>query len=133
MSVRSSKTNKTFSVEVNCSFGWIYNTDTRSAGYLFLILTPCERDGAKGASPDRSVRPVPVAASRSPDQRSANCRILGAFAKLRKVTISFFMFICVCLSFYPSAWNNSAPTGLVFMEFYVCVFFQNLSRKFKFH
>ena len=35
----------------------------------------------------------------------------------------------VCLS----AWNNSAPTGRILIEFYVCVFFENLSRKFKFH
>jgi len=33
----------------------------------------------------------------------------------------------------PSAWKNSAPTGRIFMKFYIWVFFENLSRKFKFH
>jgi len=35
--------------------------------------------------------------------------ILGAFAKLRKATVSFV----ICLS----AWNNSDPTGWIFMKF----------------
>ena len=40
---------------------------------------------------------------------------LGTFAKLRIATISFFVSVCpsVCLS----AWNNSAPTGRLFMKF----------------
>jgi len=36
--------------------------------------------------------------------------ILGAFAKLRKATINFVV------SFVPSAWSNSAPTGRIFMK-----------------
>jgi hypothetical protein len=32
-----------------------------------------------------------------------------------------------------SAWNNSPPTGRSFMKFCIWVFFENLSRKFKFH
>jgi hypothetical protein len=32
-----------------------------------------------------------------------------------------------------SAWNNSAPTGRIFMKFNIWVFFENLSRKLKFH
>ena len=47
-------------------------------------------------------------------------------AKLRKATISF-------MSFWPSAWNNSAPTRRIFMKIYIWVFFENLSRKFKSH
>ena len=35
---------------------------------------------------------------------------LGAFAKLRKATVSFVMHVC------PSAWNNSAPTVRVLMK-----------------
>jgi hypothetical protein len=35
---------------------------------------------------------------------------LGAFGKLRKATISFVM------SVRPSAWNNTAPTGRIFMK-----------------
>jgi hypothetical protein len=42
--------------------------------------------------------------------------ILGAFAKLRKTTINFFMSVRL------SAWNNSAPTGRIFMKFYTSVF-----------
>jgi len=36
---------------------------------------------------------------------------LGVFTKLGKVTVSFIV------SFHPSAWNNSAPTGWIFMKF----------------
>ena len=39
--------------------------------------------------------------------------ILGAFAKLRKATISFIMSIC------PSIWNNSAPTWRISKRFYI--------------
>jgi hypothetical protein len=53
--------------------------------------------------------------------------VLGAFAKLRKATISFFMSVC------PTAWNKSASTGRIFMKVGIWVFFENLSRKFKFH
>jgi hypothetical protein len=45
---------------------------------------------------------------------------LGAFAKLQKATFSFVM-SAVCLSVSlpvcPPAWNNSAPTGWIFMKF----------------
>jgi len=34
---------------------------------------------------------------------------LGALAKLQKGTVSF-------MSFYTSAWNNSDPTGRIFMK-----------------
>ena len=43
----------------------------------------------------------------------------------------------VCLSVRPSvclsAWNNSAPTGRIFMKFDIGEFFENLSIKFEFH
>ena len=35
--------------------------------------------------------------------------VLGAFAKFRKATVSMVM--SLCLSVYPSAWNNSAAAG----------------------
>jgi hypothetical protein len=41
--------------------------------------------------------------------------VLGAFAKLRKATIRFVVF--VCLPVLSSAWNNSSPTGLISMKF----------------
>jgi hypothetical protein len=43
------------------------------------------------------------------------CTFLGAFAKLRKATISFVM--SIRLSVHTSVWNNSAPTGRIFTKF----------------
>jgi hypothetical protein len=43
--------------------------------------------------------------------------LLGEFAKLRKATISFVMPVC------PSAWNNLAVTGRIFVKFDIWVFF----------
>ena len=53
--------------------------------------------------------------------------LLGVFAKLRKVTISFDMSVRLF------ARNNSAPTGRIFMKFDICVFCEKLLRKLKFH
>jgi hypothetical protein len=54
---------------------------------------------------------------------------LGVFAKLRKASI----LASSCLSVRPlSTWNNSAPTGQIFMKFDIWAFFEYLSRKFKF-
>ena len=48
-------------------------------------------------------------------------RIFRRFTKKkREVTISFVM------SVRPSAWNNSAPTGLIFMEFEILGFVENV-------
>ena len=51
---------------------------------------------------------------------------LGAFAKLRKATISFVM------SGRPSAWNKSAPTGRIFMKFDIWVFFRKSVERIQF-
>jgi hypothetical protein len=56
---------------------------------------------------------------------------LGAFAKFRRATISFIK--SVGPSVRPSAWNNSAPTGRIFMKFDTLVLFGKLLTKFKFH
>ena len=57
-------------------------------------------------------------------------QLLGAFAKLRKATISFVKSVCLslCLSVYlsvclsvsvrPSALVHSAPTGWIFKKYY---------------
>jgi hypothetical protein len=37
--------------------------------------------------------------------------LLGMFTNLQRATISFIMSVCL------SAWNNSAPTGQIFMKF----------------
>ena len=69
-------------------------------------------------------------------------QFLGAFAKLRKATISFHMSVrpsvrpSVCPSVRPSArppaWNSSTPTGRIFMKLGFFIF-ENLSRKLKFY
>jgi hypothetical protein len=33
----------------------------------------------------------------------------------------------------PAKWNTSAPTGWIFMEFDISIFFENLSQKSQFH
>jgi len=44
-------------------------------------------------------------------------RLLGAFAKLRKVTASFVMSFRPHVSVRPPSWNNPAHTGWIFMKF----------------
>jgi hypothetical protein len=51
---------------------------------------------------------------------------LGTFLKFWKASVSFV------LSVQPSTWNNSALTEWIFVKFNIWVFFQTLSRKFKF-
>ena len=50
-----------------------------------------------------------------------------AFAKLRKAIISFVMSLCRYVR--PSAWNNSDPTGRIFMKLDIWVFFRKVARK----
>ena len=52
-------------------------------------------------------------------------RLLGSFSKFRKATIGFVMS-------GPSTWKNSVPTESIIKKSYIWVFFENLSRKFKF-
>jgi len=54
-------------------------------------------------------------------------QFLGAFTKLRKAINSFVVSIRL------SVWNNSVPTGRIFVKFGIREIFENLSRKFKFH
>jgi len=54
-------------------------------------------------------------------------RTFRHFTKSWKVIISFIMSVCL------SMWNNSAPTGLIFMKFDIWGFSKNLLRKFRFH
>ena len=44
---------------------------------------------------------------------------IGAFAKLRKVAISFVISVCLFVSLF--ACNNSVPTGRICVKFYVCL------------
>jgi hypothetical protein len=62
--------------------------------------------------------------------------LLGEFAEMRKGTINLVISVLcmsVCPSVRQSAWNNSAPTARIFIKFNITVFFENLSRKFKFY
>jgi len=43
--------------------------------------------------------------------------VLGAFEELRKPTISFIVCLAARPSLRLSAWNSSAPTGRIFMNF----------------
>ena len=55
---------------------------------------------------------------------------VGKIAKKRLLASSC---LSVCLLVCPSASNNLASTGRIFMKFYIWVFFENLSKKFKSH
>jgi len=55
------------------------------------------------------------------------------FRRVRKIATSNYWPRHVCLSVRPSAWNNSAPTGRIFIKFDIWDFSKNLSRKFTFH
>jgi hypothetical protein len=56
---------------------------------------------------------------------------VDAFAELRKSAISFVISdrFSVCESVLSSAWNNSAPTGRIFIKFDIWVFFLTYFRK----
>jgi hypothetical protein len=52
---------------------------------------------------------------------------------IRRCTVKKYkMYLSLCLSVRLSAWNNSAPTGGIFMKFDICVPFENLSKKVQF-
>jgi len=54
------------------------------------------------------------------------CINLGAICRRQRLSALSY------LSVRPSAWHNSAVTGRIFMKLYVSVFFEKLSRKFRF-
>ena len=56
-----------------------------------------------------------------------NVEFWGAFAKLRKATVSFVISVRPSVHLY--ARNNSAPTSRIFMKFYIWGFVDKLSRK----
>ena len=56
-----------------------------------------------------------------------NILVLDSLEKLRKAAISFGV------SVRPSAWNNSALTGRIFLKFDIWICFENPYRKFKLH
>ena len=50
----------------------------------------------------------------------------GVVTKLRKSTLSFV--ISVCLTVHLSAWNNSTPTGQIFMKFDISVLSKSIQK-----
>jgi len=67
----------------------------------------------------------------SPVYRMKN-KILGAFAKLLEVTIRFVrsLRLSFCL---PVHMEKLTPPGWIFIKFHIWIYFENLSRKFKFN
>jgi len=57
--------------------------------------------------------------------------ILGAYAKLRKATISFVMPLCP--SVRPHGTTRFPLDGFLKMKFVILKIFENLSKKFRFH
>ena len=72
-------------------------------------------DRLAGDSPDWTDRGTADGNSVQPDSDFGE--FLGTFEKLQTATISFIM--SVLLPFCLSAWNNSAPSGRIFMKFYI--------------
>jgi len=62
--------------------------------------------------------------------RSTTATFLGALVKLRKATSASS---CLCLSVCLSAWNNSAPTGRIFIKFCYLNSFQTSVEKIQVH
>jgi hypothetical protein len=58
--------------------------------------------------------------------REKQFTLLGVFAELQKLTISFVTSVCL------SAWNV-APSGWIFIKFDISGVSENLSIKFSFH
>jgi len=54
--------------------------------------------------------------------------LFGASAKFANSDY-YLRRVCPCVRL--SAWNNSAPTGWIFMKFDICLFFEKRSRKCK--
>jgi hypothetical protein len=76
-----------------------------------------------------------------------NFTFLSFFRRVRKIAKSDYRLCHICLSVClsacqsvrpcvcvcPSAWNNFAPTGQIFVKFDICAFFQKLSRILEFN
>jgi hypothetical protein len=60
------------------------------------------------------------------------CIAICFFKCFRKLAKSNYYIRHVCLSVLPSAWNNLASTGRIFIKFDIWRFFKNLSSTFKF-
>ena len=66
------------------------------------------------------------------DRTCAFCRQQIIFRRGRKNCENRIL-ASSCLTVHPSTWIHSVPTGRIFKKLYITGFFQNPSRKFKFH
>jgi hypothetical protein len=103
--------------------GWTVGRKIKKA--FFFQAAPCqEDDGIKSSemNPDLNM-------SSSFKRFIVGVALLGAFAKLRKATISFVISVC------PSAWNSSAPVGPIVIKSDTRGFFfrKSVEKKFQFH
>jgi hypothetical protein len=65
---------------------------------------------------------------------SIRCDSVHFFRRVRKITKSHFKLGHVPLFVCPAVrMEHLVPTGRIFMKFDISVFFENMSRKFKFH
>jgi hypothetical protein len=60
---------------------------------------------------------------------SPGCSFISVFKFVRKTAKSGYYLFHICLSVCPVAWNNSAPTGRIFMKFDIWVFFEKICRE----
>ena len=67
--------------------------------------------------------PINIRSNRVLSVKCKSPLLLGAYARLRKATVSFVMSVC------PSAWNSSAPTMKSFIRFFIGKFFEKSVEK----
>ena len=106
------------------SAGLLQVTHFRAVGEIAFGVTFRGTNGRGISGSARKVRKVAI------EQRTRRLHFLGGGSlsqKCERATVSFVM------SVRPSIWNNSAPTGRIFMKFDISVFLKNLPRKPKFH
>jgi hypothetical protein len=96
----------------------------------FLILTAIHRNKMhgrpiKGNGTAYVIKPSEITRDALPVKSEEGFRRVRKFSK--SDTYLVYRYICV------SAWNNSAPTGRVFIKFYIRGFLESLWRKFNFY
>ena len=139
-SVRSAAIRRKLRILSLRSFLYSFFFWVNSVFYLLLIISVHWRGSVASAPRDSHVLGA-VGASETNLHVSVTARpccelFLGTFAKLRKTTVSFVMSVCV--SVHPSVrppapMEQLGPNWMDFHEIWYWLFFENMSRKFKFH
>ena len=89
---------------------------------LIFLCTPCETHFVNFHSAKINF------SKDAGDRKVYGMRVFRRVRKISESDISFVISVCPSLSL--SAWDISAPIEQIFMKFYICVFFENLLRKF---